>query len=45
MNKKVNHEVREVAQGYRDALIDHVWFWEKPQETSSSRITAPSLYI
>lgn len=21
-----------ITQGYRDALIDHVWFWEKPQQ-------------
>lgn len=22
-----------ITQGYRDALIDHVWFWDKPAET------------
>lgn len=22
-----------ITQGYRDALIDHVWFWDKPVET------------
>jgi ABC-type polysaccharide/polyol phosphate export permease len=22
-----------ITQGYRDALIDHIWFWEKPIET------------
>jgi ABC-type polysaccharide/polyol phosphate export permease len=22
-----------ITQGYRDALIDHVWFWDKPMET------------
>jgi ABC-type polysaccharide/polyol phosphate export permease len=21
-----------ITQGYRDALINHVWFWEKPME-------------
>ena len=21
-----------ITQGYRDSLIDHVWFWEKPQQ-------------
>lgn len=22
-----------ITQGYRDALIDHIWFWNKPMET------------
>jgi len=22
-----------ITQGYRDALIDHVWFWDKPEQT------------
>jgi lipopolysaccharide transport system permease protein/teichoic acid transport system permease protein len=22
-----------ITQGYRDALINHIWFWEKPLET------------
>lgn len=21
-----------ITQGYRDALIDHVWFWQKPEQ-------------
>lgn len=28
---KVN-PVYYITQGYRDTLIDHVWFWEKPKE-------------
>jgi len=34
-----------ITQGYRDALINHVWFWEKPMELLQFWIIAAILFI
>ncbi len=34
-----------IVQGYRDALVDHLWFWERPWETLYFWVLVVVIYI